>query len=157
MHRLTLTGYLNAMADLGILREREIKPSKIYSIDTSGNKDVYSVVGSIVKIFSEDNMSDYALLLLHSIFGRPIFVKEMERCNVGLPRNYRKVVPEKRKEYIDQLATGGLSVPTSNSMIEPTLKDNGLVSHLMRLVISYAFDLKGELTNRNNGVQKTLD
>ncbi|MCD6370703.1 MAG: hypothetical protein J7L63_04330, partial [Thermoplasmata archaeon] len=31
-HRLILTGYLQAMADMGILRERIIKPAKVFSV-----------------------------------------------------------------------------------------------------------------------------
>ena len=30
MHRLIITGYLRALTDQGVLREREIPPSKIY-------------------------------------------------------------------------------------------------------------------------------
>lgn len=157
MHRLTLTGYLNAMTDVGILKERDIKPSKIYSIDLSSGRDIYAVVGSVVKAYGEDNMPDYALLLLFNLFGRPVFLKEMERCNVGLPRNYKKVVPPRRKEYIDQLSSVGLSIPQSNSMMEPTMKDSGLVNHLLRLVISQGFDIRGEFLGKNDGVQKTLD
>lgn len=157
MHRLTLTGYLNAMADMGILKERDIKPSKIYSIDMASSRDIYSIIGSVVKIYGEENMPDYALMLLNALFGRPIFIKEIERCNVGLPRDYRKVVPPKRMEYIDQLSTIGLTIPPSNSMVEPTRKDNDLINQMLRLVISQGFEIKGEYLGRSDSVQKTLD
>ncbi len=157
MHRLMLTGYLKAMADMGILKERDIKPSKIYSIDHSSRKDIYSLVGSAVRGFGEDTMADHALLLLNTIFGRPIFLKEIERCNVGLPRNYRKVVPPRRKDFIDQLARVGLSIPESNFMMEPATRDTHVISQLMRLLISHGLDIGEEYMGRSNSVQKTLD
>lgn len=158
MHRLMLTGYLKAMADLGILRERDIKPSKIYSIDMSSKRDIYSIVGSVSREFGEDLMADHALTLLGTIFGRPVFLKEIERCNVGLPRNYRKVVPPKRKQYIEQLSKVGLAIPESNFMMEPTSnRDAKTVNHLLRLLIAQGFDLREEYMGKNNSVQKTLD
>lgn len=157
MHRLMLTGYLKAMADIGILKERDIKPSKIYSIDMTSRRDIYGMVGSSVRGYGEDVMADRALLLLSTIFGRPVFLKEIERCNVGLPRNYKKVVPPRRKEYIEQLAKVGLSIPESNFMMEPETRDAHLVNHLMRQLISHGFDIRDEYTGKNNSVQKTLD
>ena len=50
MHRLVLTGYLNAMVELGILREREIKPARIFSFAANSKHDIYSIVGSISRL-----------------------------------------------------------------------------------------------------------
>ena len=44
-----LTGYLNAMVELGILRERVIKPARIFSFAANSKHDIYSIVGSSMK------------------------------------------------------------------------------------------------------------
>lgn len=157
MHRLMLTGYLKALADMGILKERDIKPSKIYSIDMSSRRDIYGLVGNVARGSGEELMADHALLLLSTVFERPVFLKEIERCNVGLPRNYKKVVPPRRKEYIEHLGRIGLSIPESNFMMESQTRDTHLVNLLMKMLISYGFDIKEEYMGKNDGVQKTLD
>lgn len=157
MHRLMLTGYLKALADMGILRERDIKPSKIYSIDMSSKRDIYSLVGGVARGFGEDVMADHALLLLSTLFGRPVFLKEVERCNVGLPRSYKKVVPPRRKDYIDQLGKVGLSIPESNFMMEPVSRDSHMINHLMRLLVSHGFEISDDYMGKNDGIQQTLD
>ena len=65
MHRLVLTGYLNAMVELGILREREIKPARIFSFVGQNKQDIYSIIGSNMKKFDESNAGYNSLLVLH--------------------------------------------------------------------------------------------
>ena len=77
LHRLVLTGYLKAMVDSGFLREKEIKPSRIYSINQNGSRDIYDLVGlAVTRTGSEDSGSD-ALLVLNYLFNRPIFARRM--------------------------------------------------------------------------------
>ena len=73
MHRLVLTGYLDAMVELGILREREIKPARIFSYYGS-DQDIYSVVGKTAKKIDSENSGLHSLIMLHYLFDRPIFL-----------------------------------------------------------------------------------
>ena len=41
MHRLTLTGYLRAMTDLNILKEKDVPPAKIYTPVKGKERDIY--------------------------------------------------------------------------------------------------------------------
>src|SRR2546430_3076214 len=45
-HRLFVTGYLKALADAGILREKDITPSKVYSASAHRDLNLYELVGA---------------------------------------------------------------------------------------------------------------
>src|SRR5256885_335051 len=45
-HRLFVTGYLKALADAGILREKDIPPSKVYSTSAHREPNLYELVGA---------------------------------------------------------------------------------------------------------------
>ena len=53
-HRLILTGYLRAMTDMNILREREVPPSKIYQPIRSLPESIYESVGKSCRKLSQD-------------------------------------------------------------------------------------------------------
>lgn len=156
-HRLVLTGYLRALVDLGILREKEIKPSRIYSIQSVPGKDIYEMVGKVARNFSDENTGDHALELLYYVFNRPIFVREIERCNVELPRQYKTVVPQRRMEYVAKLNEQGISVPKNNFMMEPTSRDNQKLMIMLRELLFASLDVKRYIMSDQEGTQTTLD
>lgn len=156
-HRLVLTGYLKALVDMGVLREKEIKPSRIYSIQSIPGKDIYEMVGAAARSFSTDNTGDHALELLYYIFNRPIFVREIERCNVDLPRDYRSVVPQRRMEYVLKLNEQGIKVPKNNLMMEPIARDNQRLIMMLRQLVSASLDVKRYVMSDQEGTQTTLD
>ncbi len=156
IHRLTLTGYLMALADVGILKEREIKPSKIYSVNNVLKRDIYAIIGESVRELSDDREADYALMVMNDLFNRPIFLKELERCGVGIPRDYRKVIPPERKEYIKQLASFGISIPESNIMMEPLRVEDNIVKKILRLSLLNGLDIRQLQSLPRGKTQKTL-
>lgn len=86
MHRVMLSGYLRGgLADAGDLKAREIKPFRLYSLASKEAPDVYDVVGRVAREVDEQTSGDSALLLLHVLFNRPVFLREVERCNVEPP------------------------------------------------------------------------
>ena len=48
MHRLELTGYLKALADLDILKQKDIKPAKVFSVSGARERSLYEMVGDCV-------------------------------------------------------------------------------------------------------------
>jgi hypothetical protein len=156
-HRLVLTGYLRAMVDVGILREKEIKPSRIYSIQSIPGKDIYELVGLAARKMTDESTGDYALELLHYIFNRPIFVREIERCNVDLPRQYKSVVPQRRLEYIAKLNEQGIKIPQNNIMMEPQSRDAQKLLMMLKDLVSIILDVKRYIMLDQEGTQTTLD
>ncbi len=156
-HRLVLTGYLRAMVDMGVLKEKEIKPSRIYSIQSIPGKDVYELTGMAARKLSPDSSGDHALELLYFIFNRPVFVREIERCNVDLPRQYKTVVPQRRLEYIAKLNEQGIKIPQNNIMMEPESRDNQKLLMMLRDLVSISLDVKRYIMPDQEGTQTTLD
>ncbi len=155
-HRLYLTGYLKALVDLGLLKEKEIKPARIYSPLYKESKDIYDFTGKISRLYDEDTSGDNVLMVLHTLFSRPIFMREIERCNVDLPRGYRKVTSQRRMEYIKKLEESGIKIPQNNMMIEPTHRDVPQIANFLKDIIITVFDLK-KYTIPEESTQKTLD
>lgn len=156
-HRLVLTGYLKAMVDMGILKEKEIKPSRIYSIQSIPGRDIYELVGLAARKLSDESTGDHALELLYYIFNRPLFVREIERCNVDLPRNYKTVVPQRRLDYIAKLNEQGIKIPQNNIMMEPQARDSQRLLIMLKDLVSIILDVKRYIMPDQEGTQTTLD
>lgn len=156
MHRLVLTGYLNAMVELGILREREIKPARIFSFVGQNKQDIYSIIGSNMKKFDEGNAGYNSLLVLHYLFERPIFTRELEKCNVVIPSKSIKYVDSRyRADYIKKLGEANIKISPSSTLIEPVDADKISITKLLNFIISNEYDIK-KYTVVNTS-QKTLD
>lgn len=155
-HRLYLTGYLKALVDLGLLKEKEIKPARIYSPLYNESRDIYDYAGRISRLYDEDSSGDTVLIILYTLFSRPIFMREIERCNVDLPHNYRKVVSPRRMDYVKKLQESGIKIPQNNMMVEPLSRDYAQTSSFFRDILINVFDLK-RLMLPEEGTQKTLD
>ena len=156
MHRLVLTGYLDAMVELGILKEKEIKPARIFSF-LDDSQDIYSIVGDVARSMDSEKSGLYSLYLLNYLFERPIFMREIEKCNVSQinKNDYNTVNPPLRSDYIRKLEMTGVKIPQSNLMIEPVNKDINIISRLLREIVYSRFDLKKYNVANNN--QRTLD
>ena len=157
IHRLVLTGYLRALVDIGYLKEKEIKPARIYSVLYNNQQDVYEVVGTASRNYDEENAGDNTLRMLSFLFNRPIFLRELERCGVELPKNYKRVTPQKRMEYIEKLSEAGIKIPASNMMMEPVSSDSMVTIKILREIINLSMDLKRYVVSQQDYSQKTLD
>ncbi|MCL4452390.1 MAG: hypothetical protein M1327_07205 [Candidatus Thermoplasmatota archaeon] len=155
VHRLILTGYLRALKDLEILDEQEVKPSKLYSLSKKTTSDIYSIVGKVASSIDEDKAPEIALGILSTMFNRPIFLREIERCGLISPRRYQKVVPPDRIKYIEKLGAAGVPVPPNSIMIEPdsTFK---IPDDIMMRILFEAFNLRRYSRESNKSPQQTL-
>lgn len=114
VHKLVLTGYLRSLADLGILKEKEIPPSKVYSTASIHNKDIYSSVGDSVRahIESQAEKPSAVLFILQKLFMRPIFQYELEKAGVeDIPYNASSIEGDARTEARRVLAKTGIKIP----------------------------------------------
>jgi DNA-binding HxlR family transcriptional regulator len=156
MHRLVLTGYLNAMVELGILKEKEIKPARIFSFTGRNKHDIYSIVGSSMKKLDEENAGYNSLLILHYLLERPVFTRELEKSNVNVPtKNVRAINSQYRNDYTKKLSEIDIKIPPSSMLIEPVDVDKVLVTRLLNFILYNEYDLKKYMVVNTN--QKTLD
>jgi hypothetical protein len=142
-HRLILTGYLQALTDLGLLRERVIKPAKVYSIQPTKKRTIYQIIGEKARDIDDENASDIALYTLYKLFNRPIFMRELEKCNVGIPQHREKVVGEDRKRALEILMQQGFNVPRNNSAYIPTKDYNEEYIQILWELVVESYNLKG--------------
>jgi len=141
-HRLILTGYLQAMADMGILRERIIKPAKVFSVQLNKKRSIYEIIGEKAKNIDEDKASDITLYTLYRLFKRPIFMRELEKCGVGVPYHKEKIYGDERKKALLQLLHEGMNIPKNNSAYQPTEKYEEEYIQILSELIVEAYDLK---------------
>ena len=114
-HRLFLTGYLKALTDMGQLRERNLPPSKVYSVSTYRNQNLYESIGANCRALEKDERKQarLAVSVLQRLFRRPIFLREIKECGFGTQVDVPLVSKEEREEARRALLKIGIQVPTN--------------------------------------------
>lgn len=119
MHRLTLTGYLRAMSDLNILKEKDVPPAKIYTPVKGKERDIYLKIAENARSIVGDRPAELTLYTLFKLFHRPIFKEELERARVmdaspGVQARDEEII-EARK-FMMKI---GFKIPTSSKAYVP--------------------------------------
>ncbi len=114
-HRLFLAGYLRALADCGILREKEIPPAKVYTTSTYRGKTLYDSVGEYVRAAETDPgaQSRLAVSVLFRLFRRPVFLREVRECGFDAVADIPTASKEEREDARRALAKLHIQVPTN--------------------------------------------
>lgn len=133
LHRLELTGYLKALADLGLLKERDIKPAKVFSVSTSRDKNLYEMIGEACALSAStpDERATLAAYSLQRLFRRPIFDLEVRRCGLEGSVEGRKATPEERAEAKAVLSRIGYKIPNSDV---PTIVTKDLEQQFLKVI-----------------------
>ena len=116
VHRLVLTGYLKAMEEMGVLSSRDFPPSKVYSISTNAEKNIYETVNFVsvnLTDIPEIKRPEIILYFFQKLFKRPIFREEMVQagCKGDLESFAVRISNEERLELKKQLAKRGFKIP----------------------------------------------
>ncbi len=156
LHRLVLTGYLRALTELEILEERDVTPSKLYSIGKKVSSDLYATIGKVALSMDPDEAPEIALNILYYLFGRPVFLREIERCGVLPPRSYKKVMPAERLKYISKLGRSGIAISANSFMLEPEIPDPSILGDTYIKILNEVFDLKRFSKDTEHNPQTTL-
>ncbi len=116
LHRLVLTGYLQALAEMGLLREKDIPPSKVYSLTATKLADVYESLGEKLRLLEKrrDRRSRMGVFVLQRMFRRPVFYEELKRCGLPAPKRFKTVSAEERAEARKILENAGMALPPSD-------------------------------------------
>jgi hypothetical protein len=114
-HRLFVTGYLKALADVGMLREKDIPPSKVYTTSAHRDLNLYELVGSRCREAAKDEADQVrlAIAVLQRLFRRPIFLREVRECGFSAAIDAPQAPREEREEARRGLVKLGLQLPTN--------------------------------------------
>ena len=156
VHRLTLSGYLSSMVDMGLLKFKDIRPAKVYSIDDKKVVSIYSLIGKAVRLRYPERSGDMSLLLLFNLFNRPVFIREIELCDADLPRAYRQSFSKRKELYVQKLGLLGINITENERLIEPSFDDKNAVLSLMRDLILVSNDIQ-HIEEISETEQKTLE
>ena len=130
IHRLTVAGYLQALAEAGILKEVERPPSKDYQLQDP--QVHWSLHQRIHRTLAPQNRSErekmrLALAALQTTLGRPIFQAELMHAGFGaVPENLegveRVTVPDNLrrtyKELFERRASPRIEIPSRDPLLQ---------------------------------------
>lgn len=123
LHRLIVTGYLRALADLGVLEAKDLPPSKIYRLKASpGRRSIHDEAGRAVAGRDLPRGAEARVLvaLLARLFHRPIFKEELERAHIeplGLAE--WEVETKDRQAARQRVVQSGIELPHNNPAYLP--------------------------------------
>lgn len=138
MHRLTLTGYLRALSDLNVLKEKDVPPAKIYTPVKGKERDIYLRIAEQARLLAPDRYPELTLYGLFKLFKRPIFKEELERAGVF---EFSPGVQAREEEITDTrkfMQKTGFKIPTSSKAYVPVNEDleGAFQSLLVQMLIS---------------------
>jgi len=149
VHRLTVAGYLQALADFGVLRELERPPSKEYRLQTpeahwSLHQRAWRLVRDLDR--SEPDKARLLLAILQTLLQRPVFHAELEHAGLHpVPADLPRVVlpDEVRRNHrrlFERKASPRIDIPSRDPTYElpptdPWLRQPAVAETLRRLVL----------------------
>lgn len=142
-HRLFVTGYLKALTDAGMLREKEIPPAKVYTASAHREANLYEVVGERCREATRDEaaQSRLAVATLQRLFRRPIFLRELHEAGFSGAVDAPAVGKEEREETRRALAKLGLQIPTNEPAYRLEERRNDLRDAILCGIIIDRFGL----------------
>ncbi|MGC8644685.1 MAG: hypothetical protein ACP5UO_00270 [Thermoplasmata archaeon] len=153
IHRLALTGYLWAMTDLNLLREKYVKPSKIYYPVRKDERSIYEVVGEQVANDPLDKRGEEVLYILYTLLERPVFESELEKAGITGNVKAKRLDKKERKKLLAKTEVKGIKIPPDDDAYVPVASYPALALRVLSRIISERYEIKRE----NNGIQKELD
>ncbi|MEK6850934.1 MAG: hypothetical protein AABY30_00185 [Candidatus Thermoplasmatota archaeon] len=111
-HRLFVTGYLKALADVGLLREKQIPPAKVYTASVHRDRNLYEAVGEKCRQVDTDERAQarLAVAVLHKLFHRPVFLRELKEAGYDLTPEAVLAVKEEKEEGLKAFRKVGVAI-----------------------------------------------
>ncbi len=155
IHRLALTGYLWAMADFNVLKEKFVKPSKLYFLLKKDETSIYELIGEQMAAEPPDKRCEETLYTLYILLDRPIFDIELERAGITGNVKGKRLDKRERKKLIGKVEVKGMKISSDNDayLPLPSASYPALAMKILGNIISDKYEVKRE----KKGIQKELD
>lgn len=140
IHRLILTGYLRALTDLNILKEKDVPPAKVYVPVKGKERDIYEIVSDRARQISSGTEADQLVLYaLGKLFRRPVFLDELRRAGIKEQVPGRIASVEERGEAKKLLLRAGIKVPDVSAAY--LLDDPSIQPQFEELLVTLTIDM----------------
>ncbi|MGC8565527.1 MAG: hypothetical protein ACP5R0_03485 [Thermoplasmata archaeon] len=146
IHRLILTGYLQALRDMNILKEKEIQPSKIYAVLKIEEKNIYEIMSEFISEHPESG--DLCVFVLNKLFKRPILKYEIDRCNASKPEFAERVYGDDRKGAIEVFESMGIPVSKNMPAYIPKKDYNEEFMEILTQMVIKTFNIQKYTINK---------
>jgi hypothetical protein len=146
VHRLVLTGYLNALQEMNILREKDVKPSKVFSVASIKERSIYEIIGTCISEHPES--SDVALYVLYKLFKRPILKYELDKCDVGRPSYGEKIFGDSRKETLEVFEKLNITIPKNMPAYIPKKDYDDEFTEILAMILVQKYNLYPYFSNK---------
>ncbi len=142
-HRLFVTGYLKALADVGMLREKQIPPAKVYTASAHRDPNLYERVGQRCREVTSDEAAQTRLAVstLQRLFRRPVFLREIREAGFAGAVDAPSAPKEEREEARRALMKLGLQIPTNEPAYRLEERRNDLRDLILCDIIVERFGL----------------
>lgn len=138
-HRLTITGYLQALADIGMLSEKRVPPAKVYSLSPTYRRDIYSALRRIIdqRGYEKERAVEVYVYILHKIFKRPILEDELLFVNFT-NFNTLKIISlsqEERREIVQRMKRMKYNVEADRAFLPNRNYEQEMLEILSALIL----------------------
>ena len=114
-HRLFVTGYLKALADVGLLKEKEIPPAKVYTASVHRERNLYEAVGEKCRAVDMDARAQarLAVTVLQKLFRRPVFYRELREAGYDITPEAVLASKDEKEEALRAFRKMGIPIPAN--------------------------------------------
>lgn len=143
IHRLVLTGYLKALADTGVIREKPVPPSKIYMPVGPKELNIYQAIANACQEagFDERKGTAAAVYTLQMLFSRPVFRRELLEMKMNETPELKLAPPAMVAESRRILAKAGYRIPDSEAAYIVEGNYDREVKQILASAVAQAFRL----------------
>ena len=144
-HRLFLAGYLKALTDVGLLREKNLPPSKVYTTSAYRGQNLYEAVGEQCRSVEQEERRQVrlAIAVLQRLFHRPVFLREIKECGFGTQIDALQASKEEREETRKALLKIGIQIPTNEPAYYLQERKDPTKENVLANVILQKFEATG--------------
>jgi hypothetical protein len=146
-HRLTVTGYLHALADTGYLEVRSVPPAKLFSLRPSPKRTLHGVLGTCARRMtggSEPRAVEMTVGALERLLDRPVFLSEISEGGFSRTGSLRQLGKRERADVTKRLSKCGVDVREGEPMFRAREVDPGEIDRLLDEALLDALDAQGE-------------
>ena len=158
-HRLTVSGYLHALADAGYLEVHIVPPTKMFMLKRSLGRTVYTAIGEAARGMSatEPGAVELAVAALSRLLNRPVFLSEVAAMGFTSMSALRQLGKKERADAVKRLEEGGVRVREGEPLFEARDRRDADVGQLLDEVMLSAFSCRAERPRAAVQTALTLD